>query len=122
MLISSIGFGSIGKVQAFDKSYKCATVSEVTIIRDHPFQSYYLQVLLQSLVGQLQFDRYTSGATGQLHLYPQDVEKMLLPAIDFEIQEQVADLVSKSKDAKKEAKNLLEEAKRMVEEAVLGAA
>ncbi|WP_414530819.1 restriction endonuclease subunit S [Nodularia chucula] len=118
--ISSIGFGSIGKIQIFNKEGKYATVSEVTVIRQKEINSYYLQIFLQSLAGQLQIERYITGATGQLHLYPRDVEKIIVPIIPQEKQRQFEVFVMRSLQAKKQAKDLLEQAKQQVEQIILG--
>ena len=41
VLISSIGFGSIGKVQVFDKEGRYGTVSEVTVVRQGKLNPFY---------------------------------------------------------------------------------
>jgi prepilin-type processing-associated H-X9-DG protein len=117
--ISSIGFGSIGKVQVFDKLGAFATVSEVTVVRQKRVNPYYLQIFLQSPAGQLQIERWITGATGQLHLYPKDVEKIVVSILPEEKQEEFEYMVMKSRQAKQEAKRILEEAKQRVEQLVL---
>lgn len=79
VLVSSIGFGSIGRVQVFNLDGDYATVSEVTVIRQDVLDPYYLEAFLQSQAGQLQLHRFITGATGQLHLYPSDVAKCVVP-------------------------------------------
>ncbi len=116
--ISSIGFGSIGKVQVFDKEGQYATVSEVTVIRQKRVNPYYLQVFLQSIAGQLQIEKWITGATGQLHLYPRDVEKIAVPILPQEKQELFEQMILNSRCAKEKAKSLLECAKRAVEIAI----
>lgn len=116
--ISSIGFGSIGKIQVFDKNGQYATVSEVTVIRQQRVNPYYLQLFLQSVVGQLQIERWITGATGQLHLYPRDVEKIIVPILLQEKQKEFEKMVMKSRQTKKRAKQLLDIAKRGVELAI----
>ncbi len=118
--ISSIGFGSIGKVQIFDKDGMFATVSEVTVVRQNQVNPYYLQIFLKSLAGQLQIEKYITGATGQLHLYPRDVSKICIPIIDESKQKEFEKLVMKARQVKQEAKDLLEQAKLRVEEMILG--
>lgn len=116
--ISSIGFGSIGKVQVFDKTETCATVSEVTVIRQKRVNPYYLQVYLQSPFGQMFLEKYITGATGQLHLYPRDVEKIDVPVLPSTIQQQCEELINRAKQAREDAKQLLEAAKRRVEQLI----
>lgn len=122
VLISSIGFGSIGKVQVFEgEDNAFATVSEVTVIRQNRVNPYYLQLFLQSVGGQLQIEKWITGATGQLHLYPRDVEKFLIPIIAKEKQNRFEELIKNAISTKEQAKQLLEDAKRRVEEMILGA-
>lgn len=118
VLISSIGFGSIGKVQVFDKSGTFATVSEVTVIRQSRVNPYYLFFFLRSPAGQLQINRYITGATGQLHLYPKDVERIFVPVIDTTLETKLESLYKQSRAMKKQASLMLEIAKRGVEMAI----
>jgi restriction endonuclease S subunit len=119
--ISSIGFGSIGKVQVFDKEDQpYATVSEVTVVRQNRVNPYYLQIFLQSLAGQLQIERWITGATGQLHLYPRDVEKFIIPVLPEAQQLRFEKIANKARQVRQEAKQLLEDAKRRVEQMILG--
>lgn len=119
--ISSIGFGSIGKVQVFDKEEQSyATVSEVTVVRQSRVNPYYLQFFLQSVAGQLQIEKWITGATGQLHLYPRDVGKFVVPILPEAKQFQFEEIVNKARQTKEDAKQLLEDAKRKVERLILG--
>lgn len=118
VVISSIGFGSIGKVQVFDKDGRFGTVSEVTVVRQSDLNPYYLAAYLRSELGQLQIDRYITGATGQLHLYPKDVEKFFVPVLADEVQEQFERLHAHSLTSKKRSRALLDAAKRAVEIAI----
>ncbi len=118
VLISSIGFGSIGKVHVFDKEGKFGTVSEVTVIRQTDLNPYYLAAYLRSELGQLQIERYITGATGQLHLYPRDVEKFLIPILSKTEQQKFELLHNEARKLKTSSGTLLEAAKRVVEIAI----
>lgn len=118
VLISSIGFGSIGKVQVFDKPGKFGTVSEVTVARQSTLNPYYLATYLRSMFGQMQIDRYITGATGQLHLNPKDVEKFFIPIIPTADQMAFERLSYEISETKDRASSLLSAAKRAVEIAI----
>lgn len=118
VLISSIGFGSIGKIQVFDKQDKYATVSEVTVIRQKQVNPYYLHFFLACPAGQLQINHYITGATGQLHLYPKDVERILVPIVSQELELKLENHFKTSRQLKQQAHNQLEIAKRGVEMAI----
>ena len=118
VLISSIGFGSIGKVQVFDKSGTYGTVSEITVVRQHTLNPYFVTSFLRSKFGQMQIDRFITGATGQLHLYKRDVRKIFLPILPGPQQKQFEMLARKSAAALADARTLLAQAKRAVEIAI----
>ncbi|CAN7692019.1 restriction endonuclease subunit S [Duganella sp. LjRoot269] len=118
VLISCIGFGSIGKVQVFDKPGRYGTVSEVTVIRQNKINPYYLAAFFRSKPGQMQIERYITGATGQLHLYAKDVAKFWIPIlpnaeqVEFErIEKSVSTSIMRSAE-------LLEVATRAIEIAI----
>ncbi|WP_395095258.1 restriction endonuclease subunit S [Armatimonas sp.] len=118
VLISSIGFGSIGKVQVFDKPGKYGTVSEVSVIRQEEFNPYYLTLFLRSKAGQMQIEKYITGATGQLHLYPRDITKIFIPVLPPDEQKAFETLALSAGTARRTAAELLERAKRAVEIAI----
>ena len=118
VLISSIGFGSIGKVQVFDKPGRFGTVSEVTIVRQSYFDPYFLTAFLRSAAGQLQIEQFITGATGQLHLYPRDVGRIFVPVVDDSVQREMRHLAGRAREARKTAEQCLSDAKRAVEIAI----
>ena len=120
ILISSIGCGSIGKVATFVHPEHMVTVSEVSVIRQTKMVPFALQIFLQSPLGQLQLERKITGSTGQLHLYPRDIETVVVPRLDLSLQQRITNLVTQSWEARHKARQLLEEAKRRVENIVQG--
>ena len=118
VLISSIGFGSIGKVQVFDKEGRYGTVSEVTVVRQGKLNPFYIMAYLRSEAGQLQIDRYITGATGQLHLYPRDVEKFFIPILPADKQIEFERIYNSARQLKTLSRQLLEATKRAVEIAI----
>jgi hypothetical protein len=118
VLISSIGFGSIGKVQVFDKSGTYGTVSEVTVIRQKQVNPYFVASFLRSPYGQMQIERYITGATGQLHLYKRDVRKIFIPLVSDADQGTCEALALKAAAARSQARELIAEAKRGIEIAI----
>ena len=92
ILISSIGQGSIGKIQLFRNEGKFATVSEVTVVRVRGYSPACAAAFLASSFGQAQINRYITGATGQLHLYPSDVDRIVIPAFSEQFQAAISHL------------------------------
>ena len=70
LLITSTGEGTIGRVAIMDKSIDCMCAVDISILRVEPskIQPLYLLHYLRSFLGQMQFERYTVGSTGQTHL------------------------------------------------------
>jgi type I restriction enzyme M protein len=118
ILISSIGFGSIGKIQVFDKKGDYGTVSEVTVVRQKIMNPYFLCEFLRSKFGQMQIERYITGATGQLHLYPKDVAKIWVPLLEGKEQDNFESLTKSSEEMKNRAALFLKHAIRSVEIAI----
>jgi len=118
VLISSIGFGSIGKVQVFDKQGSYATVSEVTVVRQNKVNPYYLAAFFRSSVGQMQIERFITGATGQLHLYPRDVAKFWIPVLATGRQLEFESIAKAALAGKERAVALLKVAKNAIEIAI----
>jgi type I restriction enzyme S subunit/type I restriction enzyme M protein len=118
VLISSIGFGSIGKVQVFDKADNFGTVSEVTVVRQKYLDPYFLAAFLRSKSGQVQIERWITGATGQLHLYPRDVKRIMVPLGDEALQRSMRQGAENVRRARLKAGQLLGAAKRAVEIAI----
>lgn len=103
ILISSIGFGSIGKVNIFNgDNNKFGTVSEVSVLRECKISSYFLWAFLASRFGQFQINREITGATGQLHLNTGNIENILVPIMK---SEKIKELENVYKEAEEKYKN-----------------
>ena len=85
-------------------------------MRDN-FPKEYLAIVINSIVGNMQAHRVCSGAL-ITHWKIDDMKKMLIPIIDDEKMIEIADLVSRSKEAKQKSKQLLARAKTRVEELI----
>jgi restriction endonuclease S subunit len=117
VLISSIGFGSIGRIETVSVS-GLGTVSEVTVLRQTELDPYYLAAYLRSVAGQIQIERYITGATGQLHLYPRDVRSVFVPRIGEAAQLSFRQFAEQAELCRNQSQSLLATAKRAVEIAI----
>lgn len=82
LLVNSTGLGSLGRaavVPALQKRRAIAAV-DVTIWRLDLTQALpeYVSLFLNSPPGQMQSTRYQTGSSGQLHLYPDHIRRLLL--------------------------------------------
>ena len=117
ILYYSVG-AYIGKTNIVFENLKATAASFITIIRPkEEVDPVYLTVVLNSVVGQLQSEKWQS-ATAQQYIYPKDIKNFKIPILPKPTQQKIADLVQKSHEARKKAKELLEEAKQKVENAI----
>jgi type I restriction enzyme, S subunit len=117
VLYYSVG-AYIGKTNIVLEDLKVTVASFITIIRTtEEINPIYLTVVLNSIIGQLQSEKWQS-ATAQQYIYPKDIKNFKIPILPKPTQQKIADLVQKSHEARKKAKQLLEQAKRKVEELI----
>jgi len=114
ILVSSIGEGSIGKVQIFKDATKCATVSEVSVIRTDSYDPYTLSTFLRTSYGYLQLERRVTGSTGQLHLYPKDIATVMVPLLPPSVQKDIEEIVKESDREIRRSKTLYIDAEKLV--------
>lgn len=77
----------------------------------------YLTLILNSPIVQLQAERDSSGAIIQ-HWKPSEIEKVVIPVLDIEVQKQISKKVQESFALRHQSEELLEYAKRAVEIAI----
>jgi len=77
----------------------------------------YLTLVLNSKLVQMQAER-DSGGSIILHWRVNEIEKLVVPVIDYDKQRKIADLVEESFKLKKQSEHLLEVAKTAVEMAI----
>ena len=77
----------------------------------------YLTLALNSKLVQMQAERDAGGSI-ILHWRVSEIEKVVVPIIDFDKQREIADLVEESFQLKKQSEQLLEVAKTAVEMAI----
>lgn len=77
----------------------------------------YLTLVLNSPIVRLQAERDSSGAIIQ-HWKPSEIENVIIPVLDMDIQKEIASKVQESLSLRKQSKQLLEDAKLAVEMAI----
>ena len=77
----------------------------------------YLALCINSIVGKWQAERDAGGSV-IAHWKPDRIRNILIPVLPREKQDEIAELVRKSHEARKKSKELLEEAKSKVEEMI----
>jgi hypothetical protein len=77
ILVNSTGDGTIGRVAVFDYDFPAIVDGHITILRyNDPTVAWYVAAYLLSDEGQKQLYRYINGSSGQVEIYPQDIERV----------------------------------------------
>lgn len=118
VLINGTGVGTIGRAAPYLYDFPALPDNHVTVLRTNAMTPTCLALYLNSIAGQLQVEKYFKGSSGQIELYPADIDSFWCPVIDPEIQKQIDDLAQESIAMKAESERLLEAAKRAVEIAI----
>jgi type I restriction enzyme M protein len=118
VLVNGTGVGTIGRAAPYLHDEPALPDNHVTILRTDKINPIFLSVYLNSIAGKYQVDKYFKGSSGQIELYPDDINCFYVPLVDDAIQTQIADLVQQSFALKKESEQLLEKAKQAVELAI----
>jgi type I restriction enzyme S subunit len=117
LLFYSVG-AYLGKTNIWLNSDKAVPASFLTLLRcQNERNAGFLQVLLNSRYGILQSKCFQSG-TSQQYIYPKDIRKFLVPAVDDKLKKRLHRLVVESLDKGLEAKNLIDQAKTRVEQLI----
>jgi len=118
VLINGTGVGTIGRSAPYLHEQNALPDNHVTILRTDKLNPIFLSVYLNSIAGKYQVDKYFKGSSGQIELYPKDIDCFYVPLVDEAIQAEVASLVQQSFTLKAESERLLDVVKRAVEIAI----
>ncbi|MDO9028686.1 MAG: restriction endonuclease subunit S, partial [Candidatus Roizmanbacteria bacterium] len=110
--------GSIGSAAIIPSEIpKCSVNQRILKFTSKNINKEYLVLVLNSIVGNLQLERIGTGGV-QTNIGYNDTKNILIPELETNIQQRIADLVRKSHEARKKSKELLNETKRKVEEMI----
>jgi len=118
VLINGTGVGTIGRSATYLQDQDAIPDNHVTILRTKNLNPIFLSVYLNSIAGKYQVDKYFKGSSGQIELYPKDIDNFYIPLVSDEIQQTIAEKVKSSFKLKAESKKLLDLAKQAVEMAI----
>lgn len=80
VLINSTGDGTIGRVAVYNYDFPALVDGHITIIRYlDAVQAWYVAAFLLTKTGQDQLYRYINGSSGQVEIYPLDIERIWIP-------------------------------------------
>jgi type I restriction enzyme S subunit len=114
--------GTIGISARLPKEVEGGTISDNLIrlrFSEEALNSYYVSLFFNTVGSQLMI-RESRGSV-QARLNQETLKEIILPMLPKFTQQEIADLVHRSHEARKQAKELLEKAKMEVEKLILGA-
>lgn len=127
ILVTSTGYVSAGKTDIFDIGEPALADPQLLILRlNEEYDINFITYYLRSCFGQVQFDRWFSGSSGQIHLYPEDIAKFIIPSkesIRLDKQKEIANKITeeykKALGYERQAKCKRQEAKELFEKLIL---
>ena len=112
--------GSVGIAYHLRQDYNGITsgaILHLTVRDENRVIPEYLTLALNSKIVQMQAERDAGGSI-ILHWRSSEIENVVVPIVDYEKQQQIANLIEESFALKKQSENLLEVAKKAVEIAI----
>lgn len=111
LVVTSTGMGTLGRVfcNLYDRPYFADGHITVLQLRDRT-QGPFLTAVLQSSIGNQQFEQRQRGSSGQIEIYPEDIVAVLIPRLPPEAVKTIAKRWT-------EAIQLVEDAQRLYPEA-----
>ena len=112
--------GSVGiafKLKEDIKMITSGAILHLKVIDKQKVLPEYLTLVLNSDIVKLQAERDSNGAIIQ-HWKPSEIDNVVIPILDFNIQKKIAEHVNKSFELKTKSKELLELSKRAIEIAI----
>lgn len=111
--------GSVGIAYKVEKDLDIVTSGAILHLelKTNQFLPDYLTLVLNSLIVKMQAERDAGGSIIQ-HWKPSEIEKVVIPWLPMDKQEQISHKIQESFSLRRESKKLLERAKQVVELAI----
>ena len=116
VLLNGTGRGTLGRAGVYTSNAPALADNHVTILRlREGVNPFFVSLFLNSVAGRIQSEKWQTGSSGQLELYPFQIEQFLVPNLPQSIQDELGGLVRDSLAARQESKQLIERARQAVE-------
>lgn len=112
----------IGRTNVYLSDQPALASNHVNILRlNSGIDAAYMALVFQAVIGQFQTQKHLRGSA-QAELYPNDIDKFVVPLLAPRKQAAIGDSVRSSLEKQQESKRLLEQAKARVEQLIEEAA
>jgi restriction endonuclease S subunit len=118
ILVSSTGYVSVGKIDVFDFEEPAFADGHISIVRpNEDYDPYFVTYFLRSPLGQLQFEKWFTGSSGQIEVQPKDLNKFILPSKEDISRDRQKEIANKITEEYKKAWNYEQQARSKRQEA-----
>lgn len=124
ILIASTGYVSMGKVDIYDRNEPAVVDGHISVLRlRDDYDPHFVVHFLRSHLGQLQFEKWFSGSSGQIEIQPTDIGQFIMPqssdkGINIKIQNKTATIITRklkeSFDLEQKAKKIRRDAEEIL--------
>jgi len=91
--VTSTGLGTLGRVFCNMGIQEYMADGHITVLSPKADADYaYLTAVLQSGVGQIQFEQWQRGSSGQIEIYPEDILSIMIPLLPISLQLEISEL------------------------------
>lgn len=119
ILITSTGTGTLGRTSIWPTDNKAFNVPENSFLRDPiNVDPYMVAAFLNTDFGIQQLFQNQRGSSGQLHLYPVDIKRVVIPECLFPYQEEIGEKVRRAFELQSLSKELYQEAMKSLSESL----
>ena len=115
ILITSTGTGTLGRTSIWYKDEPAFNVPENSFLRNPiGVNPYFVAVFLSTKYGILQLFQNQRGSSGQLHLYPVDIRRIIIPEFLFDYQDEIGDALVGAFELEEQSKCLYNQAETLL--------
>ena len=115
ILITSTGTGTLGRTSIWYKDSMAFNVPENSFLRGPlNVNPYFIATFLSTKFGVLQLFQNQRGSSGQLHLYPVDIKRVVIPSFILDYQNEIGDTIKKAFVLEEESKSLYYQAEELL--------
>jgi type I restriction enzyme M protein len=119
VLLNGTGVGTIGRSAVYLNDEPALPDNHVTILRTEGIDPVFLSVQLNSIIGKMQVDKFYKGSSGQIELYPTDIEQFMIWNGPNNLQRQIRQKIEHAERLRKQSEALLLIIKEAMEIAIL---